>query len=140
MTIFYRFIQIKLAGYKEITLLFVNFRKLFCITPILLHEKIMLLIQIIAGIIEAFAKSLEVYDFPFAQETKRCKNGRVFCQINKVFISAPCFLFCCTFVCVTYYVKWLWNNRIRALQATVVGAISIKKVPFKTVPETLFSF
>jgi hypothetical protein len=38
----------------------------------------MLLIQIITSIIEAFAKPLEVYDFPFAQEAERCQNSGVF--------------------------------------------------------------
>ena len=67
----------------------------------------MLLIQIIAGIIEAFAESLEVYDFPFTQKAERCQYGGVFCQIDEIFISRPGFLFCCTFVSVTCYVKWL---------------------------------
>ena len=67
----------------------------------------MLLVQIIPCNIQCLAESLEMNDFPFTQKTERCKNGRVFCQIDEVFISRPCFLFCGTFVSVTCYVKWL---------------------------------
>ena len=78
---------------------------LFCITTVFLHKEIMLLIHIIPCNIQGFAKSLEVYDFPFPQETQGSQNSRVICQIDQVFISRPCFLFCCTFVSVTCYVK-----------------------------------
>lgn len=68
----------------------------------------MLLIQIITGNVKSFAESLEVYDFPFSQETQRRQNSRVFCQIDEVFVSRPGFLFYCTFISVTCYVK-LWK-------------------------------
>ena len=61
--------------------------------PILLHKEIMLLIQIITGNIQTFAKSLEVNDFPFSQKAKRSQYGGVFRQIDQVFIGAFCFLF-----------------------------------------------
>ena len=83
----------------------------------------MLLIQMIPGNIQSFTEPLEVHDFPFSQEAQRCQNSGIISQIDEIFVSVPCFLFCCTFVSVTCYVKWLWNNRIRAFQATVVGAI-----------------
>lgn len=51
---------------------------LFCITTVFLHKEIMLLIQIIPCNIQGFAESLEMNDFPFSQEPKRCQNGRVF--------------------------------------------------------------
>ena len=59
-----------------------------------MHEEIMLLVQIIPCNIQSFAESLEVYDFPFAQETEGSQNSRVFRQVDEIFISAPCFLFC----------------------------------------------
>lgn len=66
---------------------------LFCITSIFLHKEIMLLIQIIPCNIQGFIKTLEVNDFSFPKEARRCQNGGIFCQINKVFISRPGFLF-----------------------------------------------
>ena len=92
----------KIKRQQEISLLpFV----LFCITSILLHEEIALLVQIVTSNIQCLAESLEMNDFPFSQETKRSQYGRVIGQVDKVFISRPCFLFCCTFVSVTCYVK-----------------------------------
>ena len=81
------------------------FLRLFCITAIFLYEKVMLLIQMIPCNIQCFAESLEMNDFPFSQEAKGCQHGGVISQVDEVFISRPCFLFCCTFVSVTCYVK-----------------------------------
>lgn len=50
---------------------------LFCLSAVaavFLHKEIMLLIQIISGIIQSLAESLEMHDFPFAQETQRRKH------------------------------------------------------------------
>ena len=80
---------------------------LFCITTVFLHKEIMLLIQIIPCNIQSFTEPLEMNDFPFPQEAQWCQNGRIFRQIDQVFISASGFLICCTFVSVTCYVKWL---------------------------------
>jgi len=63
----------------------------FCIISIVLHEEIMLLIQIISGDIQCFTEPLEVHDFSFSQELQSCQNGGIFCQIDEGFISRPCF-------------------------------------------------
>lgn len=61
------------------------------------HEKPVFLVQMISGNFQCFTKPLEVYHFPFTQETKGCQNIWIFCQVDKVFIGAAGFLLCCTF-------------------------------------------
>ena len=78
---------------------------LFCITTVFLHKEIMLLIHIIPCNIQGFAKPLEVNDLSFPQETKGSQYFRVIGHVDEIFISRPGFLFCCTFVSVTCYVK-----------------------------------
>lgn len=75
------------------------------IISILLHEEIMLLIQIIAGIVQTLSEPLEVNDFSLSQEAHWRQHFGVICHIDQVLISAPCLLFCCTFVSVMCYVK-----------------------------------
>ena len=83
------------------------FAVLFCITAILLHEEIMLLIQVIPGDFQTFTEPLEMNDLSFPQDAQRCQNSRIFCKVNEVFISGAGFLLCCTFVSVMCYVKWI---------------------------------
>ena len=70
----------------------------------ILHKEIMLPIQVVTSNLQSFAEPLEVDDFAFPQEAERGEDFGVIGQVNEVFISAPCFLFCCTFVSVTCYV------------------------------------
>ena len=73
-------------------------RSLFCLSAVaavVLHEEIMLLIQIISGIVQGFTETLEMHDFPFPQETQRCKHIRIIRQVDEVFIGAARFLLCC---------------------------------------------
>ena len=60
----------------------------------------MLLIQMISGNIQCFTKPLEVIDLSFSQETKGSQYSGVIGQVDQVFVSRLCFLFCCTFVSV----------------------------------------
>ena len=78
----------------------------FCITAVILYKEIMPPIQVIPCDFQSFAEPLEVDDLPFPQEAERGEYFGVIGQVDKVFISASGFLFCCTFVSVTCYVKF----------------------------------
>ena len=82
-----------------------HFLYLFRITAVILHEEIMLLIQIITGDFQSFPEPLEVDDLTFTQEAERGEYFGVICHIDEVFVGGAGFLFCCTFVSVTCYVN-----------------------------------
>ena len=84
----------------------------FCITTVSLHEKIMLLIQVITSDFQSFAEPLEVDDFPLPQEAERGEDFGVIGHVNEVFVGGAGFLFCCTFVSVTCYVKLISIDRL----------------------------
>lgn len=71
-------------------------------TAVLLHKEGVLLIEIIPRDFQRFAESLEVYDFPFPQETQRGKHFRVIRQVDQVFIGTAGLLLCRTFVNTTF--------------------------------------
>ena len=81
------------------------FAVLFCITAVILHEKIMLPFQVVTGNFQSFAEPLEVNDLPLTQEAQRGEDFGVIGQVDEVFVGGAGFLFCCTFVSVTCYVK-----------------------------------
>lgn len=85
---------------NNISVIFPAFLFLF-----IFHKKMMLLIQMISCNFQCFAKSLEMHHFSFTQETQRCQNIWIICQINQIFIGTACFLFCCTIVSRTCYVN-----------------------------------
>ena len=59
-----------------------------------IHIIDILLIQLLAEQFHCLAKSLEVYDFPFAQEFDDIVHIRVIAEPQNVVIGDPCFLFC----------------------------------------------
>ena len=75
------------------------------IAPIPLHEEIMLLMQVVTGDFQSFPEPLEVDDLPFTQEAQGSEDFGVIGHVDEVFIGGAGFLFCCTFVSVTCYVK-----------------------------------
>ena len=77
----------------------------FGITAVILHEEVMLSIQVVAGNLQSFAEPLEVDDLPFTQEAQRGEDFGVIGHVDEVFVGGAGFLFCCTFVSVTCYVK-----------------------------------
>ena len=75
------------------------------ITSVVLHKEIMLPIQIITGDFQCFTEPLEVDDFTLPQEAQRSDDFGVIRHVDEVFVGGAGFLFCCTFVRVTCYVK-----------------------------------
>ena len=78
---------------------------LFCIAPVILHEEIMLLIEVVTGDLQSFPEPLEVDDLPFPQEAERGEDFGIIGHVNEVFVGGTGFLFCCTVVSVTCYAK-----------------------------------
>ena len=70
----------------------------------------MLLIQVITSDLQCFAEPLEVDDFAFPQEAERGEDFGVIGHVDEVFVGGAGFLFCCTFVSVTCYVKYFMLN------------------------------
>lgn len=55
-------------------------------------------IQVIRYYAERFAESLEMYDFPFAEEFDRISYIGIVYETEDVVIGSSCFLLCCTFI------------------------------------------
>ena len=68
------------------------------VAAVFLHEKIMLLLQIISGVVQSFSETLEMHDFPFSQEAQWREHIGVIRQVDEIFIGAARFLLCC--ICV----------------------------------------
>ena len=67
----------------------------------------MLSVQVVTGDFQSFAEPLEVDDLAFPQETQRSEDFGIVAHVYEVFVSAPCFLFSCTFVSATCYVNYI---------------------------------
>ena len=77
------------------------------IAAVILHEEVMLSIQIVTGDLQSFTEPLEVDDLPFSEEAQGSEDFGVIRHVDEVFVGGAGFLFCCTFVSVTCYVKSL---------------------------------
>ena len=65
------------------------------VTAVFLHEKIMLLLQIISGVVQSFPETLEMHDFSFSQEAQWREHIGVIRQVDEIFVGAARFLLCC---------------------------------------------
>ena len=65
------------------------------VAAVFLHEKIMLLLQIISGVVQSFSETLEMHDFPFSQEAQWREHIGVIRQVDEIFIGAARVLLCC---------------------------------------------
>ena len=58
------------------------------VAAVFLHEKIMLLLQIISGVVQSFSETLEMHDFPFSQEAQWREHIGVIRQVDEIFVVA----------------------------------------------------